>query len=58
MDLQFRKYFNTISPFPEQMSRNMRVQTMWYVRPAKDQISLRIRSRSLIRAFARRLNIL
>ena len=32
--------------------------TMWYVRPAKPQISLRANTRSLIRAFASRLNIL
>ena len=38
------------------MSRDMRFPTMWYVRPAKAQISLRIRS--LIRAFSSRLNIL
>ena len=31
--------------------------TMWYVRPAKPQISLRIRA-GLIRDFASRLNIL
>ena len=36
------------------MSRDMGFPTMWYVRPAKPQISLR----SLIRAFASRLNIL
>ena len=39
-----------------QMSRDTRFPTMWYVQPAKPQISLRIRS--LIRAFASRLNIL
>ena len=37
-----------------QMSRGMRFPTLWYVRPAKPQISLR----SLIRAFASRLNII
>ena len=37
------------------MSRDMRFQTMWYVRPAKPQISLCICS--LIKAFASRLNI-
>ena len=36
------------------LSQNMRFKTMWYVRPAKAQTSLR----SLIRAFASRLNIL
>ena len=36
------------------MSRDTRFPTMWYVRPAKPQINLR----SLIRAFASRLNIL
>ena len=36
------------------LSRDMRFPTMWYVRPAKPQISLR----SLIRAIASRLNIL
>ena len=38
------------------MSRDMGFPTMWYVRPAIPQISLR--TRSLIRAFACRLNIL
>ena len=28
----------------QHMSRDMRFQTMWYVRPAKPQISLRIRA--------------
>ena len=28
----------------EEMSRNMRFPTMWYVRPAKPQISLRLRA--------------
>ena len=39
------------------MSQCIRFPTMWYVRPAKPQISLRI-TRSLIRAFASRLSIL
>ena len=34
------------------MSRDMRFPTMWYVQPAKPQIS------GLIKAFASRLNIL
>ena len=29
--------------YPQHMSRDMRFPTMWYVRPAKRQISLRIR---------------
>ena len=40
------------------MSRYMRFLTMWYVRPAKPQISLRIITHSLIRAFDSCLNIL
>ena len=39
------------------MSRCMRFPTIWYVRPAKPQISLCV-SHSLIRAFASRLNIM
>ena len=41
-----------------QMSHDMRFPTMWYVRPAKAQTSLRILVHSLVRAFASRLNIL
>ena len=36
----------------------MRFSTIWYVRPAKAQTSLRIHAEPLIRAFAGRLNIL
>ena len=48
------KLFNTIWFY--EMSRYMRFPTMWYVRPAKPQISLRIRS--LIGAIASRLTTL
>ena len=40
------------------MSRGMKFPTMWYVRPAKAQTSLRACMRSLIRAVASRLDIL
>ena len=36
----------------------MRFPTMWYMRPAKDQIDQPAHTRSLIRAFASRFNIL
>ena len=40
------------------MNQCMRFPTMWYVRPAKPQISQSAHMRSLIRAFASRLDIL
>ena len=49
-------YVEEITPYKPSMSRNMRFPTMWYVRPAvSDQPA---HTRSLIRAFACRLNIL
>ena len=45
---------SVISVNIHKMSRGMGFPTMWYVRPAKPQISLR----SLIQAFASRLHIL
>ena len=43
MDLNLKKYSQLILQCIE-MSRNMRFPTMWYVRPAKAQTSLRIRT--------------
>ena len=37
-------YFKQFESRSQQTSRNMRIPTMWYVRPAKAQISLRIRA--------------
>ena len=41
-----RAYSTEPSPaaYTKYMNRDMRFQTMWYVRPAKPQISLRIRA--------------
>ena len=50
---------STLNACKTYMSRDLRFPTMWYVRPAKAQTSLRPgHMRSLIRAFASRLNIL
>ena len=43
MDLNLKKYSQLILQCIE-MSRNVRFPTMWYVRPAKAQTSLRIRA--------------
>ena len=44
---EFPKYFKELQPLTVsqiKLSRDMRFPTMWYVRPAKAQTSLRIRA--------------
>ena len=48
----------SIDILPLYKSHGMRFPTMWHVRPAKAQTSLRIRTDISDRAFASRLNIL
>ena len=58
--IPFSKQLSKCISEPEQqlLNRDMTFPTMWYVRPAKTQINLRIHVCSLIRAFACRLNII